>query len=296
MTFQGILLGVLIVVLIINIAEVYFPDHEEEMIERIKALKLYSAPTEVRKRNESLFARIYQSIEEWIVRKFGNQISKGGSLAPLRVKLTQAGMGDIDPVQHRAKRLIFALGFSMAGMPSSDYKIIVMAAVIGFIFPDYQLKKRIDERKFQIKDEIPDFLDLLAATFPGSSGFEDAVKKICDRSSGVVASEFRRVLEEINAGRRKRDALKSMAARCGVTEIDSLIGQVIQSDMLGTGLEGTLKTQSDKLRGLKKQNAEIKARRASVTLLLPSIFLLVSILIVVAGPSIVQFLEVMGGM
>jgi hypothetical protein len=63
--------------------------------------------------------------------------------------------------------------------------------------------------------------------------------------------------------------------------------------VFGTGVEKTLLVQAEKIRKLKKVLAEIKARKASITLLLPSMFLLVTVMIMIAGPNVVQFMDAM---
>lgn len=297
LTFQGVILFILICALVYMVVEMLMPDHEKMMLERLQGMKLYSATEKERQMEKSLFTRVYNMAEKLFLRHMGEQITRGGSLAPLQIKLLQAGVqDDIEPMQHRAKRFIFSIGFTIIAMPTGEYKIIVAAVVIGFLYPDYKLKKTTEGRREKIKDDIADFLDLLAATYPGSKGFEDAIQRICERSSGIIPDEFQKMVDEINAGKRKKDALKALANRCGVNEIDMLVNQIIQSESLGTGLESTLRTQADKMRILKRTQAEIKARKAAITLLMPSVFLLVSILIVIAGPSIVQLLQVMSSM
>lgn len=293
---MSVLLFIAIVAFVVLSFDIFFPDNQKILLERLRGLRLYNTSEKERKMNESLFARIYLMMEQFFLRYFGEQVAKGGNLAPLKTKLIQAGLEDMDPVQFRAKRFIFAILFAVACLVMQNPNFLVMAALLGFFFPDYQLKGKITARKDIIKEELPDFLDLLASVFPGSKGFEDAVERICDRSSGILVDEFRKVLEQINAGLRKRDALTSMAKRCGIMEIETLVAQIIQSEMLGTGLEDTLNTQADKMRSLKRQMAEIKARKASVTLLFPSVFLLAAIMVVIAGPSIVTFLSAMSQM
>lgn len=290
--FTNIVLFIAMVVFVIMVLETWFPDNEKMMVERLEGFKVYSASEKQIQMNLPLYERIYKSIENVLIRYFGEQMSKGKGFAPLRLKLYQAGL-DIDPIQHRTKRIILALLFGGLSMLSYNYRLVVIVTVIGLIFPDYQLRKRIDERRFQIKEELPDFCDLLAAVFPGCNGFEDAVNRICAKYDTIISREFQRAMDEINAGVSKKEALRALATRCGISQIDTLVAQIIQTEMLGTEMAETLKIQAKKMRELKKQNAEIKARRANLTLLLPSVFLLVSILIVIAGPSVLQFMQAM---
>lgn len=289
-----ILLFISIFVLVVMVWELMFPDHEKMMIERLEGFNIYSATEHERKKQESLFARIYHTLESVVIRRFGNHIAKGGALAPLQLKLYQSG-SDLDPIQFRAKRFIYSFVLAGLAMFSYNYKLVIIVAVIGFIFPDYQLRKRIDERKFKIKEEIPDFVDLLASVFPGCNGFEDAVTRICARTDTIISREFQITMDQINTNVNKKEALRAMGVRCGIAAVDGLVGQIIQTEMLGTEMADTLKIQAVKMRELKRQNSEIKARNASLMLLMPSIFLMITILIVIVGPSILQFMQAMGG-
>lgn len=287
-----IILFVAIIAFILMLLETWFPDHEKKVVERLEGFKIYNASENQRNMKLPLYERIYKNLENVLIRYFGDQIAKGKALAPLKLKLQQAG-SNIDPIQHRAKRFIFAFAFGALAMFSYNYKLVIIVAIIGYIFPDYQLRKRMDERKTKIKEELPDFCDLLAAVFPGCNGFEDAVNRICAKYETIISREFQRAMDEINANINKKDALRAMALRCGVKEIDTLVAQIIQTEMLGTEMAETLKIQAKKMRELKRQNSELKARQASLGLLIPAFFLLITILIVVAGPSVLQFMQAM---
>lgn len=298
MTFQGFILMILIVLFIVLLLDLLFPDHQKALLKRLEGMKLYNASDKDRKMNESLFARLYDIAEEKVLKYFGDKLSSAGDMNSLKGKLIRAGELDTDPLQHRAKRFIFAFTMASIGLMTQDIRVITLMAALGAYFPDYSLKNKIEEREMKIKEGIPDFLDLLSSIYPGSDGLEDAIRRIVKRSdeNNIIVMEFSKMVDEINAGKRKKEALQDLADRCGVREIDTLISQIIQSDALGTPMADTLKNQAGRIRELKKQLAEIKARKTSITLLFPSVFLFFSIVVVIAGPSIVQLLTAMGGM
>ncbi|MFP3725692.1 type II secretion system F family protein [Priestia filamentosa] len=287
-----IILFVAIVALVVMLVELWFPDNEKIMLERMEGFKIYNATEKQRKMRLPIYERIYLNIENLLIRYFGERIARGRSLAPLKTKLIQAGL-DTDPVQHRTKRFIYALLLGAVALLSYNYKLVIIVTVVGFILPDYILKKKIEARQEKLRSELPDFCDLLAAVFPGCNGFEDAVVRICEKYDTGIAKEFQRAIDEIYANISKKDALRAMATRCGLPQIDSLVAQIIQTDMLGTEMSETLQIQAHKMRELKKQDSEIKARRASMNLLMPAFFLLFTIVIVIAGPSVIQFMQAM---
>lgn len=287
-----IILFIAVTALIIMIIEMWLPDHEKMMLERLEGFKIYNASDKQRKMKLPIYERIYKNMESLLIRYFGEQIARGRSLAPLKSKLVQAGL-ETEPIQHRAQRFIFALLFGGLATFSYNYKLIIVVTIVGFILPDYLLSKRMQARQLRLKNEIPDFCDLLAAVFPGCNGFEDAVSRICERYHTEIAKEFQRTIDEINANISKKNALRAMATRCGVPQIDTLVSQIIQTDMLGTEMSETLRIQAQNMREMRKQDSETKARKASVGLILPTFFLLFTILTVIAGPSILQFMQAM---
>lgn len=293
---SGWLLFILGSVFLILSLNYMFRSRFEMVNKRIEDMKLYTEGTEEEKLlSQSLFKRIYIMLEEKMTMFLEKYYAKG-SLAPLKVKLLQAGNYEMEPMQFRAKVMIFAMAGAALGILLKDIRIIVIFTIAGYWYPQNKLKEAINKRQMKIKNEIPDFLDLLAATAPSSKNLEDAIRKVCDRTEGEVTKEFTRALEEVNAGRKMRDALSDMSGRCGVKEIHTLVSQINQSEVFGTGVEKTLISQAEKIRKLKKVMAEIKARKASVMLLLPSLFLLFTILIMIAGPHIVSFITSMGAM
>jgi tight adherence protein C len=262
---------------------------------RIESLEIFTNGTEEQKiMQQSVMKRIYMMFEERLVRHLDKYV-KGGRMRPLKLKLIQANDHVTEPIQHWAKKIILGAVMAFVGLLVFKTKVpmIVMFGALGVYYPDYKLKENINKRQLKIKAELPDFLDLLAATAPSAKNLEDAIRKVCERMEGEVTLEFRRALEEMNAGRKQRDALKDFSIRCGIQEINTLVSQINQAEVFGTGVEKTLLVQAEKIRKLKKVLAEIKARKASITLLLPSMFLLVTVMIMIAGPNVVQFMDAM---
>lgn len=286
-TLEGWILVLLCTAFFTLAGNLLFSSKAEMIHKRIESLNIFTTGTEEEKiKQKSLFDRIKIMIEERMGRFIAQNIKKG-RLAPLELKIKQAHV-DMDPIQFWTQKFLYAMGLSALSLLLAKPLLTLGIALLGFFLPDIRLNDQMKKRQFRIKSELPDFLDLLASTAPSSKNLEDAIKRVCARTTGEVTNEFVRALEEVNAGRRTRDALKELALRCGVPEIDTLVAQINQAEAFGTGVEKTLQVQAEKMRKLKKQLAEIKARNASVTLVLPSLFLLVTILIMIAGPSVIS--------
>lgn len=293
MDFRSIILFVAIIVFVKLLFDYLYPDPKKALESRMVELKLSSSTQKEREKEMSLISRIYLTFEYILLKAFGDKFQKIFSEST-KLKLQKAGQGD-NVEQFYAKKIIFAafLGvFMMVVRP--EFLAIIFGMIVGFVYPDYKLKKQIEKRRQIIKEEIPEFFDLMVATYPSTSGFDEAVRKIVERGDGVLVDEFRLYLSEKNSGKTTRDALLSFAERCDTKEVDSFVRQVINSEKLGTELADTLKEQADKMRGLKKEIAEIKAKNASKLLLLPTILLFIAIIVVLMGPSILDIIEGFG--
>ena len=206
----------------------------------------------------------------------------------LKAKLVRSGDNATDPVQFWAKKILFTITALIIGSVLKNTNFLIIGVIIGFFYSDLQLKQKVQKRQNKLRNDLPNFIDLLATTASSVPNLDEAIRKVCDRFDSELSNEFRIVLSEISTGKRRRDALSEMAARTGVSEIRSLVSQINQSEVFGTPVQRTLEDQAVKLRKIKRDLAEKKAAAASNYLIMPSFFLLITILIVVMGPTIVQ--------
>ncbi|WKY48743.1 type II secretion system F family protein [Eubacteriaceae bacterium ES3] len=173
--------------------------------------------------------------------------------------------------------------------------IMIMSSLIPLAAPLLFLRYRINKRQTAISNELPDVMDLLCVTMEAGLGFDAALIKISDRLSGVLVNELNIVHTEINFGKPRRDALKSLADRNSVEELKTFAGSVIQADQLGIPVNQVLKAQSEELRIKRKQRAEEKAMKAPVKMMIPLVlFVLPVLFIVLLGPTILHLVEQFG--
>ena len=169
---------------------------------------------------------------------------------------------------------------------------MTVAAGVGFLIPNYFLKLRADRRKEEIRDNLPDVLDLLTVSVEAGLGFDAALVKVVEKIKGVISHEFGRVLQEIKMGKPRRDALRDLGSRSGVDDVVSFVGAIIQADQLGVSIGNVLRMQSEQMRQKRRQRAEEKALKAPVKMLIPLIlFIFPTIFIVVLGPAALQIIE-----
>jgi len=176
----------------------------------------------------------------------------------------------------------------------------VLMAVIGVYSPEYWLTKKIAKRKLTIGDELPDALDLLVVCVESGMGLDQAIDRVCEemRTSGpVFSSELKLLTLELRAGKARQEALRSLAERVGVDDLNSLTSLLIQADSFGISVGRTLRVYSDAMRVKRSQRAEEKAAKMPVMLLLPLVaFVLPSLFVTIIGPAVIMVADMFVGM
>lgn len=165
----------------------------------------------------------------------------------------------------------------------------IVFAVVGFYLPDLWLRSKVGKRQLEIRRTLPDMLDMLTISVEAGMGFDAAVAKITASRPGALSEEFGRMLQEIQAGVSRREAMRHLGERTDVSELRSFIMSMIQADVFGVSVSNVLRTQSRDMRVKRRQFAEEMAQKAPVKIVFPLILcILPATLIVVAGPAIVS--------
>jgi len=146
---------------------------------------------------------------------------------------------------------------------------------------------------------LPDALDLLTICVEAGLGFDAAMAKVAQKWDSQLSAAFARVLQEIQLGKLRREALRSMAENIEVTELTSFVAAVVQSEQLGVSMARVLRIQADQMRVKRRQLAEEEAHKAPIKMLIPMVFLIFpSLLIVLLAPAALQIIQsgIFGGL
>ncbi|MGD9161168.1 MAG: type II secretion system F family protein [Desulfobacteraceae bacterium] len=170
---------------------------------------------------------------------------------------------------------------------------------LGYYLPGLLLKAKIASRAEKIRRELPDALDLLLICIEAGLSFDMAlfrVSKEMDNVTPVLSKEFSQYFLEAQSGLPRKQVLKNLAQRNGVTSLDSIVNVLIQSSKFGTDIAEALRIYSKSLRQERQKNAEEKGAKISTKLTFPLIMLIMpALLIVILGPAIINLMSNMGG-
>jgi tight adherence protein C len=171
---------------------------------------------------------------------------------------------------------------------SRRFLATAVAGGLGFyLLPTLWLSSQIRGRQAEIVKALPDALDLLTISVEAGLGFDAAMNKVAEKWSNELSVAFKRVIQEIQMGKLRREALRDMADRMDVSDVSSFVAAIIQADQLGVSIAKVLRIQSEQMRIRRRQRAEEKAHQAPVKMLFPMVFLIFpAILIVLLGPAI----------
>lgn len=224
----------------------------------------------------------------------------------LRANLQMAGNpGNISPNMFIGLRMVLAitLAFVISLLVIGRLPFIqalagvAIAFMIGYILPGIWLDRKIKERKKNILKALPDALDLLCISVEAGLAFDLALQRVAQKWDNELSREFQRVLQDIRLGRTRREALRDMAARTGVEDVQTFVSAVIQADQLGVSMSKILRIQSDQLRTRRRQRAEEAAQKAPVKMLIPMVFLIFpALFVVILGPAVPRIMSALGVM
>jgi pilus assembly protein TadC len=176
---------------------------------------------------------------------------------------------------------------------SARPQYVLAVVAMGFFVPDFIWRSKIKAKKAAIVKVFPETVDLLDMCIGAGLDFRTSLRWIIDKSeSNAFVEQLEVVLNEIRVGKSTFQALKDMAKRLNIPDVNSFARSLIQAERMGTSLEETFRNLSEDTRMMRFQAGERYAIKASVKILFPLLFCILPVIfIVVAGPIIVQFTE-----
>ncbi len=170
---------------------------------------------------------------------------------------------------------------------------LLMSFAVGYMAPEYWLKGKIKHVKALMTKEMPDAIDLLGLCVNAGLDFMLALKWVVEKSPpSIMINELNVLLQEINVGKTRRDALRDMAAKYAIPEIASFSRTLIQADKMGTSVAEALNRLSEDMRLSRFRRGEQMAMKAPMKLLVPLLLFIFPVVgVLVAGPIFLQFIE-----
>lgn len=182
---------------------------------------------------------------------------------------------------------------------SKFYMYILGSALAGLYLPNMIVSSKAERRKEEILNGFPDALDLMLVCVEAGLGIDACFARVGEEIVSLhprLAELFAGVSLELRAGRPRAEALKNMARKSGVPEIQSFATLVIQSDKLGASIGQALKVYAGEMREGRRMRAEEKAHRLPVLLAIPTVVFLLPVVVGTLGiPAAIQIMGIDSG-
>ncbi len=170
--------------------------------------------------------------------------------------------------------------------------LAMLGALAGFYLPNLWLRMAIEQRKEKILLGLPDALDLMVVCAEAGVGLDAAIQRVGEEmrlSNKPLSDEFKVMSLELRAGKQRREALKALAVRTDLEDVNNLSSLLIQTERFGTSIAQALRVHSDSMRVKRFQRAEEVASKLPVKLLFPMIlFIFPSLFIAILGPAAIR--------
>lgn len=171
----------------------------------------------------------------------------------------------------------------------------IIGAALGFYVPDLWIRNLGEHRQQELLLGLPDAIDMMTVCVEAGLGFDSALARVARNLEGPIASEWARVLQEMQFGKSRTDALRAMLERTDVSELRTFVSSIVQSSELGISVGDVLREQSNEMRIRRKQRAEEQAQKLPVKLLFPLLLcMLPALFVVVIGPAAMNIVHTLG--
>jgi tight adherence protein C len=227
------------------------------------------------------------------------RLSPAGSRSSLQRRLDVAG----NPERWTPDRILAVKGLLLVVLGSIGVLLglrhpallvltVGAGAAAGFFLPDVLLYNSGLKRQQRLAVSLPEALDLLTICVEAGLGFDAALAQVARNQNGPLAAEFARVLQEMQIGKSRAEAMRALADRTSVPELRAFVSALTQSAELGIPVANVLREQAKEMRLRRRQRAEAQAQKVPVKITFPLIgCLLPALFIIVLGAGVIDIVH-----
>ena len=124
------------------------------------------------------------------------------------------------------------------------------------------------------RDEIPQFLDLLAAGSTAGLSAEISFRQAASCLRGPLGGDLRDVMRSVDLGVPWREALATYVERTGDVDLARMASVLARTETLGVSLRDATRDLAGTVREARRSSSLERARTAPVRMLFPLVFLI----------------------
>jgi tight adherence protein C len=226
-------------------------------------------------------------------------LSIEGARRPLRRWLIHAG----DYLGFSEDELIAMCGLSglclalaaffvgeLLGLPAI---LPIGAFCFGVIAPAFRVLAVAEARARRVSRGLPGAVELAAMCMSAGLDFPGSLRRIVESAADPtdpVIEEFGRVLQKIDLGHTRRNAMEGFAERVPTDQVREFVNSVVQAEDKGSPLASVLTIQAQTQRLRRSVAAEKTAADAALMLLGPMVLIFLCVIVLLLGPVVVRFM------
>jgi tight adherence protein C len=189
-----------------------------------------------------------------------------------------------------------ALPLALGAGPLPVLALAALLGIAGYLAPNLVLYQLGYNRREEMRRQLPDALDLLTISVEAGLAFDTALSQVARNTTGALAEEFFRVLQEMQIGLGRGEAMRALGERTDLPELRSFVTAMVQAEAFGIPIAHVLRVQAKEMRIKRTQRAEELAQKVPVKILFPLVFcILPALFIVILGPAVVNIFQNFGG-
>jgi len=172
--------------------------------------------------------------------------------------------------------------------------LVVVGFVLGSAAPYLVVSGEAQERQKNVSRGLPYVIDLMALAMGAGLDFPGAVRQVVDKSSNPedpIVEEFTLVLQTVNLGRTRKDALLEFMKRSPAASVAEFVNALVQAEERGNPVAEVLSIQASSSRTRRSVRAEELAAKAGVKMTGPLMLVFLAVLGLIAGPAMMTITE-----
>jgi tight adherence protein C len=252
-----------------------------------------------------------QKLQDIIGQLGEHMVERGGlNLEGWSKRLVQAGYWNPDATRvFFGTRVALTVGLLFAGLLTGAVLNLRLPATmlmglwlggLGWLVPSWFVLHRRRSRRTEIHRALADALDLMVACVEAGVGLNQALARVAEEIRNVseaLSAELAMVNLEIRAGTPRDRALRNLAHRTGLEDVEGLVSTLIQTERFGTSVGRALRVHADTLRQKRRQSAEEAAAKTTIKLVFPLVlFVFPALFVVILGPAVIQVIQALADM
>jgi len=187
-----------------------------------------------------------------------------------------------------------ALGLVGGWVLDMGVLLAVIGLVLGPAVPYLVVSGEAAERMKNVSRGLPYVIDLMALSMGAGQDFPGAIRQVVDKSSNPsdpIVEEFTLVLQTLNIGRTRKDALNEFARRVPAVSVTEFVNALVQAEERGNPVSEVLSIQAATSRLRRSVRAEELAAKAGVKIVGPLMLVFLACVALVLGPTMLTIAD-----